>query len=96
MTQSIKISDHTKERIEKLRSNLLLNHNLKLSQLEIIEYLVDNALNDEKIIEKIRKDKQGLVKIPKEKKWEELLNNPPDYGINDISTDIDEHINMQK
>ena len=73
MNQSIKISVHAKERIEQLSSRLLLEKHIKVSQIELLEYLVDYALTDDDIIEKIVKDKKLRKKSLKVTNWEESI-----------------------
>ncbi len=95
MNQSIKISVHAKERIEQLSSRLLLEKHIKVSQIELLEYLVDYALTDDDIIEKIVKDKKLRKKSLKVTNWEEVFENPPDWNIDNLSENIDENISQE-
>jgi len=92
MPQSIKISDRAKDRISKLQSKLLLDFNIKLSQMDLFEYLIEYALNDEAIIEKIKLKKNPIKKTQKELQWDKQLDNPPDWGMDDLTTNMDDAI----
>ena len=75
--QSIKISNKTKERIEKTQAELLLERNYKVNQSELLDKIVENAIKDPKFMDKIfsqqpsspkPKKKQVKVKIISRKK----------------------------
>jgi len=92
MTQSIKISDHAKDRISKLQRKILLENNIKYTQMEIFEVLIDEAIDDDKIIAKLIQKKKNLKSTKKEVDWDEMLANPLELGISDASEHIDETI----
>ena len=92
MTQSIKISDRSKDRISKLQSKMLLEHNIKLTQMEIFDILIDEALDDEKILAKLILKKKKSKEPKKEVDWDDMLANPLELGITDASEHIDETI----
>ena len=46
LMQSIKVSKKTKERIEKTQAELLLKHNYKVNQSELLDKIIENAIKD--------------------------------------------------
>ena len=44
--QSIKISTHVKQRIEKKQAELLLESNVKITQAELLERIVEKAIDN--------------------------------------------------
>ena len=50
---SIKVSQKTKERIEKTQAKLLLDRNVKVSQSELLEKIVEKATSDPEFIENL-------------------------------------------
>lgn len=50
---SIKVSQKTKERIEKTQARLLLDRNEKVSQSELLEKIVEKATSDPEFIENL-------------------------------------------
>ena len=70
--QSIKVSKKTKEQIEKTQAELLLEHNYKVNQSELLDKIVENAIKDPNFMDKLfslppsspkPKKKQVKVKI---------------------------------
>ena len=75
--QSIKVSKKTKERIERIQAELLIERNYKVNQSELLDKIVENATKDPDFMEKIfsqnpsspkPKKKQVKVKIISRKK----------------------------
>jgi len=49
--QSIKVSKKTKERIERIQAELLIESNYKVNQSEILDKIVENAIKDPHFME---------------------------------------------
>ena len=60
--QSIKVSKKTKERIEKTQAELLLEHNYKVNQSELLDKIVENAIKDPHFMGKIYSSQPRSIK----------------------------------
>ncbi|MHA1727345.1 MAG: hypothetical protein ACTSWY_01275 [Promethearchaeota archaeon] len=50
---SIKIKDKTKKKVERVCAKLLLENNNKVTQIEFLEKIVENAVNNPEILEEL-------------------------------------------
>lgn len=90
MPSIIKVSDKTKRQIERLQATLLLTRERKLTQLELIERIVDKFLvNPDMMNDLFETDKNREEKI---KECIARTKKPLDWGIEDASSTIDETI----
>ena len=48
---SIKISKHTKKEIEKTQARLILEKQIKVTQSEIIDKIIENSIHDDSLID---------------------------------------------
>ncbi|QEE17216.1 hypothetical protein DSAG12_03048 [Promethearchaeum syntrophicum] len=64
--QSIKVSKKTKERIEKTQAELLLDHNYKVNQSELLDKIVEKATKDPNFMDKIFSSQPRSPKPKKE------------------------------
>jgi hypothetical protein len=89
MTASIKISDKAKKVIENLQARLVLEKGKKISQIDLMDKLLDEFLKNHAGIE-------NLVDTPVDTSdidvWLKRTRSPPDWRITDSSENIDEQI----
>lgn len=64
--QSIKISNNTKEKIEKKQAELLLETNTKVTQSELLEKIVEKAIDDPDFMEDLFPNGSKVI-TPKKK-----------------------------
>ena len=90
--QSIKISDQGKQMIMKLQSRLVLDANLKISFIEILDIIISNSLKDDELFEKIKATHKNQNIDENDYNWDEILEKPLNWEIEDSSAHIDEDI----
>ena len=64
---SIKIKKLTKKEIERTQAQLLLEKQIKVSQAEIIDKIIENAINDEELLNQLFSPEPKSQKIKGEK-----------------------------
>jgi hypothetical protein len=64
--QSIKISTRTKEKIEKKQAELLLDADTKVSQSELLEKIVEKAIDDDEFMAELFSNASNVI-IPEKK-----------------------------
>lgn len=83
MKTTVKIDEYSKQKLEKLRSKLLLERDIKLSLEELQALMIDFvSLNEENFVEFIMKGKN--------RNYDTLLSLISDWGIDTSKEDIDE------
>ena len=65
--QSIKISKKTKEKIEKKQAELLIDANKKVTQSELLEKIVEKAIEDDKFMDALFPNGSHVIVPPKKK-----------------------------
>lgn len=63
--QSIKISKVMKERIEQKQAELLLESRVKITQAELLERIVDKALDNQEFMDDLFPDGSTVIEPPK-------------------------------
>lgn len=87
-TQSIKLKDDKKEKLDKFLAKLLVKENIRVPLQELVGVMVDFALeNEEDFINRLRK----LPPLEQDPAWKSL-ENPMHWGIKDSSKRIDEFL----
>lgn len=87
-TQSIKLEDEKKEKLDKFLAKLLVQENIRISTQELMGVIIDFALeNEEDFINRLRK----LPPLEEDPAWKGL-ENPMRWGIKDSSKRIDEFL----
>ncbi|TFG20420.1 MAG: hypothetical protein EU530_03405 [Promethearchaeota archaeon] len=65
--QSIKVSDKTKERIDKTQAKILLERDLKITQADLLERIVVMATEDEEFMDALFSPVPPVKIVPKKK-----------------------------
>lgn len=82
MKTTVKIDEYSKQKLEKLRSKLLLERDIKLSLEELQALMIDFvSINEENFVEFIIKGKN--------RNYDTLLSLISDWGIDTSKEDID-------
>ncbi len=63
--QSIKINSKTKEKIEQTQAELLLKHNQKVSQSELLEKIVEKAVGNQEFMEDLFQTQSNVPSPPR-------------------------------
>lgn len=86
MATTVKISEETNRKLDRLQARLVLRTGRKLSKQEILEQLVRAGLTDETLI--ARRPSRIRYPIP-DKAWKRILGKVTDLGIVTREEDID-------
>ena len=86
MTTSIKVDDETKQKIEQLRAQLLLNTGQKITQQQLVGLLTEWGINNLDIIEQVVLDKPTILSDDERKKYQKFRRFT---GVNTSSREID-------
>jgi hypothetical protein len=87
MATTVKISEETNRKLDRLQARILLRTGRKLSKQEILERLVRAGLTDETLIAR----SQSRIRYPiPDKAWKKLLRRVVrDWGVETREEDID-------
>jgi hypothetical protein len=69
---SIKVTKKTKDKIDQTQAEILLKHQKKVGQAELLEKIVDKTLNDPVFVEKLFEDESEEIIKPKHQKRVEV------------------------
>lgn len=89
MTQSIKISDELKNKIQQIQAQIFLEKGRKIPLKDLLEELLKLALANSTLLSQV------MLQTPEksvEDLWRKKFDNPKDWEITDSSSNIDEHI----
>ncbi len=87
MTETVKIGEDQKRRLERLIAKLLIQRDKKVSFQEALSQAVDHALEDEDFVEKLA----GTASLEEDYAWQ-MLDKPKHTGIQDLSEATDRWI----
>ena len=87
MTETVKIGEEQKRRLERFLAKLFIEHDKKISFQEALSQAVDHALEDEKFSQELI----GVPPLEEDYAWK-MLEEPKHTGIEDLSEDIDRWI----
>jgi len=86
MATTVKITEETNRKLDRLQARVLLRTGKKLSKQEILEQLVRAGLTNETLL--VRRPSQIRYPIP-DKVWKRILGKVTDLGIVTSEEDID-------
>lgn len=66
-----------------------LKRNVKMSQMDILDVLVEAALDAVDALDRLANAKQDTGAKQQAATWKSMLENPPDWGIHDLSEHVD-------
>ncbi|OLS16392.1 MAG: hypothetical protein RBG13Loki_0020 [Promethearchaeota archaeon CR_4] len=89
MTQSIKISDELKNKIQQLQAQIFLQNGHKISLKDLLEKFLKLALANPTLLSQVMQQTQEKSV---EDQWRKKFDIPKDWGITDSSSNIDRHI----
>jgi len=84
MSQTVKIGEEQKKKLERLLAKLLREQDRKLSFQEALSQAVDHALEDERLVQKLA----GTTPLEEDYAWQ-MLEKPKHTGIEDLSEEIE-------
>jgi hypothetical protein len=86
MATTVKITEDTNDKLDRLKARLLLRTGEKLSKQEILERLVRIGLSDEALL--LQRPRRIRYPIP-DKAWKKVLAKVQDLGVVTREEDID-------
>ncbi len=86
MATTVKITEETNRKLDRLQARVLLRTGKKLSKQEILEQLVRAGLTDETLL--VRRPSRIRYPIP-DKVWRRILGKVTDLGVKTSEEDVD-------